>query len=149
MSGIQMALFGSARLILDTQTVTRGNAATGVNPTLEYSGWKNLSPTIGSIADGTSNVYSGASITQLYFFQEGYDSPPVGYTTRQVIFRLGSAVANSGWSLITIGTTTFSRSSATFTTGTGFSQWVWNIPIADPFVSEGNPFSATTLVTWS
>jgi hypothetical protein len=112
---------------------------------LEYSGFKTTAPTIGSISDGTSNIYGGAAITGLFFFQEIYVSPPVGYTTRQLILSITGA-SDSGWTTMKVGSTSFNRTSAAFfASGT----WVWNIPISNPFVSEGDPFTATTIVEWT
>lgn len=134
--------------ILDTQTVTHGATTTGVgpDPVTEYSGFKAATPAFGSISDGTSNVYAGATITGLYFTQTTVYSPSSGYVARQVIFRLSSEVANSGWTTLLVGTATFLRANATFNTATGYSQWTWTVPIYDPYLSEGDPFTSSTTV---
>ena len=148
MSGFVGAIAAGAGItLLDTQTVTRGTTTTGTDPYTEYSGFA-ASPAIGSISDSTSNVYSGATITNLYFAQTAQISPAVGYVSRQLIWRLSSEVANSGWATMLVGTTTFTRATATFNTGTGYSQWTWPITIGDPFLSEGDPFSSSTTVKW-
>ena len=149
MSGIMAILAGSSGItLLDTQTVTRGTTTTGTDPYYNWSGYKSASPAIGSISDGTSNVYSGATITGLYFTETGQISPPNGIVTRQLIWYLTSEVANSGWTSMLVGTTNFLRADAVFNTGTGYSKWTWTIAINDPFVSEGDPFSASTTVKW-
>lgn len=147
MSGAFAAASGAAGIvILDTQTVTRGQTQTGTDPFFyDWSGYKSATPAIGSISDGTSNVYSGAAITALHFYQYSESGQ---YLTRQMIFRLSSEVANSGWATMLVGTGIFSRTDAAFTTGTGFSQWAWSISIPDNYISEGDPFTASTTVKW-
>jgi len=149
MTGIMAALAGATGTsILDTQTVTRGFSSTGSNPSSYYSGYS-ASPVAGSISDGTSNLYSGATISQLCFYESAYTSPPNGIVARQIIFKVGSVVANSGWSAVVIGSTLYYRSDAIFTTGSGFSQWTWVMGISDPFVSgDGDPFTSSTTVKW-
>lgn len=149
MTGILCNLIGGTATspTLDTQTVTRGSTSIGSNPIDEYSGYA-TSLAIGSIADGTSNIYGGASILSLYFYEEAYVSPPVGIITRQVVLTINGAQANSGWTTMTVGTTPFTRASATFSVSTQ-TDWIWDIPITNPFVSEGDPFTASTTVIWT
>lgn len=147
MSGFFAALTGGTSIaILDTQTVTRGQTSSGTDPILFYSGFRTTGP-LGSITDSTSNVYSGATITDLYFY-EASTNPPIGIYTRQIVWRLSSVVSNSGWSQMEIGGVGFLRADASFTTGTGFSQWVWSLNIPDQYVTEGDPFTASTTVKW-
>lgn len=147
MSGFAIALAGSRGItILDTQTVTRGQTTTGVDPLIEsYSGFKSATPSFGSISDGTSNVHAGATITGLYFYQY---SESFQYLTRQMIFRISSEVANSGWTTMLVDVSPYNRADASFTTGSGFTQWTWALPIPDNFISEGDPFVASTTVKW-
>lgn len=135
---------GGTGPVLDTQTVTVASLTTGSDPTLHYSGYNASGPTFGSISDGTSNIYGGAAITGLYFYQESFVSPPVGYTTRQLILTITGAT-DSGWTTMKVGTTNFARTDAFFSSG----SWWWDIPIPNPFVSEGDPFTATTIVEWT
>lgn len=148
MTGVLCAMVGASGsgAILDTQTVTRGSLSTGSNPTQNYSGFG--SGSFGSISDGTSNIYGGASILGLYFVEEAYTSPPVGITSRQLVLTINGSQANSGWSLMKVGSTVFSRADAGYAASTQ-TNWVWNIPIDNPFVSEGDPFTATTTVIWT
>jgi len=148
MTGILCAIAGAAAASpLDTQTVTPGTNSAGTDPTLYYSGYKSATPAIGSCSDGTSNLYSGASITGLYFHEQSYTSPPNGITVRQIVFAVSGTQSNSGWDTITIGVTSLNRTDATFSTSGGTS-WTWNRTINDPFVSEGDPFSGSTQVVW-
>lgn len=82
----------------------------------------------GSISDGTSNIYGGGAITDLNYVQYGSSSASVA---------LGiSGATNSGWTTMTIGTTSFSRASAA-TYGSGF--WTWNVAVgANPFGTSGS-----------
>lgn len=141
------ALAGSGGVaILDTQTVTRGMQTVGTDPFYSnYSGYSAASPAIGSISDSTSNVYSGATISMLYFWEY---SESFQYLTRQLVWRVGSVVSNSGWTTMLVGTSSYNRADAAFTTGGAYSQWVWSLPIPDNFVSEGDPFTASTTVKW-
>lgn len=102
---------GSGGGHLDTQTVTTGTS--GTSGALDRKrGF--ISGTIGSISDGTSNVYSGTAIDQLYWDENG------GGTA---FYKLAiGAVANSGWSTMTIGSTVLARASGTYSSGT----WTWN-----------------------
>jgi hypothetical protein len=137
---------GGTGPLLDTQTVTRGTTTIGVDPYQTYTGYS--SGLVGSISDGTSNIYGGASILGLYFYEESYVSPPVGIVTRQLILTINGAQGNSGWTTMKVGSTSFNRASALYAVSTQ-TNWVWNIDIPNPFVSENNPFTATTIVEWT
>lgn len=148
-TGILCVLSGSGGgtgPVLDTQTVTRGQTSIGTNPVQNYSGYS--SGLVGSIVDGTSNIYAGASILGIYFYEEGYTSPPVGYTTRLLILTINGAQANSGWTTMKVGSTFFNRTAASYSVSTQ-TNWSWNIDIPNPFVSENDPFTATTIVEWT
>lgn len=147
MTGILCSLIGgtTASATLDTQTVTRGQTTLGSDPYTNYSGYKASSPAIGSISDGTSNIYGGAAITALYFYEVGYITPPVGYQTRGLVLTISGAT-NSGWTSMKVGSTVFNRADAiSFSSGT----WEWSIDIPDAFTSGGDPFSASTTVIWT
>lgn len=85
----------------------------------------------GSISDGTSNIYSGASISGLYY---SYNSL---YTPDSVVLEInGYSLANSGWTNIQIGNLSFTRASAVYNTYVGppaITQWVWFAPSSNPF----------------
>lgn len=150
MSGIQMALAGAGRRILDTQTITSGSANTGSDPFFNWYGFKGTgSPTFGSISDGTSNLYSGAAINGIYFYEAGSIGAG-GYYDRSVILVINGTQSNSGWTTMTVGTTTYVRTAASFSTSGGVSTWTWALSIPNPNASGSpGPFSATTTVTWS
>ncbi len=94
----------------DTQTVTVGGD--GAAPTQDRRrGFSNAG--FGSINDGTSNIYSGATIGDLYWDESS------GFGFYQLTIY---GAPNSGWSTMTIGGTSLSRTSATYTSGT----WQWS-----------------------
>lgn len=114
MSGILCALAGivaqSGGTLLDTQNVTVGVAGTVGNAD-RRRGF--ISGDIGSISDGTSNIYSGAAITALAWTE---DTSGIG----SYILTIPSA-SNSGWSSIVIGSQTLLRTDATYS----FGSWEW------------------------
>lgn len=126
----------------DTQVVTVGyRDILGSYPTYinEYIyGFE--SGIIGSMSDGTSNIYSGASITTLSHVES---------TTGQQSLFLGisGSRANSGWTTMYIGSSSYSRTSAMYTDFGSVTEWAW---IA--FGGNPNPFgttvNATVIVSW-
>lgn len=117
MSGI-IAMFaggggmgGSGGGHLDTQTVTTGSAGSSGAFDRERGF---IASVIGSITDGTSNLYAGTPIDELYWFENNGGTP---------FYRLTiTGAANSGWATITIGSTVLARASGTYSSGT----WTWN-----------------------
>lgn len=114
--------------ILDTQTVVIGSRN-------DYgyisTGFKSTGTTTGSISDGSSNVYSGANINDLYHQT----------TTNKLYFVLAGVRANSGWTTMKINGTSFTRASATYS-ATSTTTWYWSLS-SQPFGSSG-----TATVTW-
>lgn len=134
---------------LDSQTVTVGQATSasggGGAPTgtTVRRGFL-ISGAGGSISDGTSNIYSGASILQIqYIWDTTY--PTSGVT----LVIAGTNRANSGWTTLTIGSTAYQRTSASYTADSGGNTyWTWyegsdNNGTEDPF---GNTGGTTTCV---
>lgn len=150
MSGVLAAFGGYGVSQLDSQVVTSGSASLGTDPYYNYYGYDS-SISMGSIADGTSNLYGGAAINGLFFYEEG-STAGGGYTRREINLVIAGTQANSGWSTMTIGTTTYNRTEAVFATAGGESTWTWPIAIIPyPGLTSGvpGPFSATTTVTWA
>ena len=111
MSGIQMTLLAAGGGALDVQTVTTGGS--GSPPSQDrLRGFS--SPSLGSIVDGTSNIYGGATISNL-FWDENLGSP---YYYLAIV-----GATNSGWTTLTIGSKTLNRVDATFSAG---ANWFWN-----------------------
>lgn len=134
--------YGTARL-LDTQTVTVGYYYhdPGGIPSYPYTGYgyTSSSPTstvVGSISDGTSNIYSGATIFKLWWFVDGVLGPKV-----QLMI---NGATNSGWTNMIINGTTFTRTSAASFIG---GLWEWTSTIGtNPF---GTTAGANITVTWN
>lgn len=79
----------------------------------------------GSISDGTSNIYGGAAITDLYYSESGSGT---------YIYLVITGATNSGWTTMNINGTTYSRSSASFSGG----GWTWAVAAgANPFGTSG------------
>ena len=110
MSGIFGGLIATGSSALDVQTVTTGGSGTAPN----QDRLRGFSGGLGSIVDGTSNIYSGAAITTLYWNENGG-------TARFYQLTITGA-ANSGWTTLTIGNQSFLRTSATYLSGT----WTWS-----------------------
>ena len=105
-----------ANSALDTQRVTCG--VSGVIPDRQrgYS----IPLGIGSISPGTSKLYGGLVVQELY----------TNETLGALYLTIPGTLANSGWTTMTVnnpvaGTTVFLRSAAAFTTGGGVSTWRW------------------------
>ena len=111
MSGVQMALLGSSSGLLDTQTVTVGVFGSVPNRLRGYGGGF-----LGSIVDGTSNIYAGAAINNIEFVEDG-SGAGAGYYYLAI-----TGAANSGWTSMVIGTDTLLRANGTYSSGT----WSWS-----------------------
>jgi len=115
--------------ILDTQTVVIGSRN-------DYgyisTGYRGTSSTTGSITDGTSNVYSGAAINDIYHQS----------TVNKLYFRLAGSRANSGWTTMKINGISFTRASASYSSSST-TTWQWSSVTSHPFGSSG-----TRAVTW-
>ena len=114
---------------LDTQTVTVGS---DVSQYVTWRGYSASSPVIGSISDGTSNIYSGSVIKYIRNLNN---------STTQL--RIQGVHSNSGWTTMTINGVDFARADASFSTNTD-SQWVWS-PTNNPF---GTTDGVEVTVTW-
>jgi hypothetical protein len=114
--------FYGASSSLDTQTVTVGAwAIANIYFSTAYYGYRQ-SPSNGAISDGTLNVASNRTIA-------GFSWNGI---TNLGLFLSGSA-SNSGWTTVTINGIALSRSSATFSTVSGNSRWLWNTQTTNPF----------------
>ena len=116
--------------ILDTQTVVIGS-----RNDFGYisTGYRGTSNTTGSVTDGTSNLYSGAAVKDIYHIS----------TLNRLYFSVLGSLANSGWTTMKINGISFARTSASFTTSGGNTTWYWASITSHPFGSSG-----TRAVTW-
>lgn len=129
MTGIMVALSGGNPYpgALDVQYVT--SARTGGAPGEYYYGY--ISGVQGSITDGTSNIYGGATILEIYYDQN----------TGLNYLKIGGVQSNSGWTSMRCTTTgvTLNRSNATFSTSLGNSTWSWSALTYGVFILLGSP----------
>lgn len=116
-------------LFLDTQTVTVG---VNVSQYVDWYGYSN-SINLGSISDGTSNIYGGASILQI-----------ANLNGNSTILTIEGSRANSGWTTMTINGIDFNRADASYSTTTTNTAWTWS-PSSNPF---GTTEGAEVTVTW-
>ena len=117
--------------ILDTQTVVIGS-----RNDFGYvsTGYKSTGSGTGSITDGTSNVYSGAAINDIYHLG----------TLNRLYFTLAGSRANSGWTTMKINGISFTRASSSYSSSsTSSTTWIWSSVSSHPFGSSG-----TRAVTW-
>jgi hypothetical protein len=134
---------------LDSQTVTVGthtqSFAGGSGLPASTGHWRgkftNSYATAGSISDGTSNLYSGASIVELYYTWNTV------YGVSYLALRIdGGSLANSGWTTLTVGTTAFQRTAATYNgSSSGDTQWTWTT--SGDLTGAQNPFAASGQTT--
>ena len=113
---------------LDTQTVTIGSGTIYYAPRVGYYSAFSL----GSISDGTSNLYSGASITGVMWTDNQHS----------LSFSVTATQANSGWTTMKINGNSFARTSATYYSAT--TSWNWSSVTSNPFGAT----SGTKVVTW-
>tara|TARA_R110000796_G_scaffold196132_3_gene312643 strand:+ start:1111 stop:1695 length:585 start_codon:yes stop_codon:yes gene_type:complete len=131
----------SSIVILDTQTVTVGYQAGNqyVGPQWGFSTFAN--PVIGSVSDGTSNLYAGAAVLTLLYFDLRPDN-------KFFIFQVSGNRANSGWTTLTANGTPYQRSAGTFSynSNSNYSRWEWPSIGANPM---GTVVGATKQVQWT
>lgn len=119
--------------ILDTQTVNVGTSGF-FNVVYGYRALI-LGGLIGTINDGTANVYSGDIIDSIMYDQ----------AKASIIFALQNnviPVINNNWNILTINGTAFNRLDATFTTPdfnySGDATFIWSGITTNPFPAVGN-----------
>lgn len=116
MSGILLGQFNGV-LSRDTQVVTVGQDVFCDKYACGTTGW-GYSASAGAIYDGTFNLISNTPISLLQYITN-YFGPEGMY------FSLNAAVANSGWTSMTVGSDVYLRTAATFSSGSGYSTWYW------------------------
>lgn len=123
----------------DTQTVTIGTYSSSTR-----IGFASNAGSFGSISDGTSNMYSGASIEMCY------------WDTTQDSFRFAvhstSQLANSGWGGISFPDGTFLARNAASTSYISYittTQWYWSGVTTSPWggATSGNKVLTFTAET--
>jgi hypothetical protein len=136
--------FTTTELTLDSQAVTVGSKTVynsggygfAPNQTL-YEGFFTVDSTrYGSISDGTSNLYSGAAIEQLFYTWNNL------YSAAFLNLTIAGNRANSGWTTLTVNGTAYLRADAVQSTDAyGDTRWIW-VAVGD-LTGAGNPFPGT------
>ena len=127
MPGATLLMAAGGSGILDTQTMTVGSNG---SPGSQNFGF--LNGVIGSLSDGSSNIYGGAAILAIRSVE----------TSGAVILTITGILANSGWTNMAIsGFGTFARADAAQSNSGGNTSWTW--------ASGSFPTSGTVTVTWS
>ena len=124
-----------ASAILDTQTVTVGYQAPSLYGA-ESKGYATAAVNtvaIGSISDGTLNPVSNKPIGGLLWIGQN----ATGNIALNAVYLIltGTPASNSGFTTMKVGSTSYNRTSATFTTTSDRTQWKWS--------TTTSPFSAT------
>jgi len=135
---------------LDSQAVTTGShsitfpAGSGLpTNTSNFRGFFNYSSTrYGSISDGTSNLYSGAAIDELYYtWNNVYD---IAGLRLEIV---GTSRANSGWTTLTVNGESYLRTNATYNANVGGNtQWYWPADTEGDFNGADDPFPSSGVV---
>jgi hypothetical protein len=124
--------FYGASNLLDTQTVTVGYLAPSLY-TFQTRGFDSTL-SVGSISDGTLNPVSNASIVILAWL--GANSTGSSVLNR-VYLTVSGVRANSGWTSMKVGSTTYTRTSATYSNNSTVTNWSWSTT-SSPFGSTGS-----------
>ena len=103
----------------DSWTLTSGLSGSAPN---RFSGYRTAAPIIGSLSPLVSAVYGGATVNAIYWNENGGAGGPYF-----IELAINANVANSGWTTLTIGATTFLRSAGSYTAG-AITAWDWTYP---------------------
>ena len=101
--------------------------------------WGDIAETVPVQSGTTDNnldaLYSGADIRGLYY----------GTAAGEIVFQLTGNRANSGWDSMDVGSSTYQRTSATYSyfSGSNYTQWKWSSSN-----SFGTTSGANVTVTW-
>jgi hypothetical protein len=131
----------SSIVILDTQTVTVGTIPANQYVGAQY-GWTDFTgPDTGSVSDGTSNIYSGATVRTLLYFDLNANTKYFSYVNA------GNS-GNTGWTTLTVNGSSYQRSAATYTysSSQNTSRWEWSTNSTNPM---GTTNGATRTVEWT
>lgn len=131
----------SSIVILDTQTVTVGTIPANQYVGAQY-GWSDFTnPNTGSVSDGTSNIYSGAAVRTLLYFDLNANQKYFSYVNA------GNS-GNTGWTTLTVNGSSYQRSAATYTysSSQNTSRWEWSTNSTNPM---GTTNGATRTVEWT
>lgn len=133
-AAMNFAEWYGASALLDTQTVTVGYIAPSLYG-VETRGYDQFF-SVGSISDGTLNPVGNKAITVLAWL----GANATGTTALNGVYlSVSGSASNSGFTTMTVGSTVFNRTSATYTAGTN-TTWAWSTT-SNPFGSTGSVVS--------
>lgn len=137
-SGAQMSFnewYGASATSNWSATVTVGSSLAFKVYSYGYGVATATTSAFGSITDSTVDNYSGSpSLHRLSWSATAF-----------LTLQISGNHANSGWSTLTIGSTTFSRTSALYqyVSSQYYSQWYWSSISSNPFGSSGGTRSVS------
>lgn len=135
MSGTIASLAGGATKYMGGAQVTVG-ADTSV-PGEDLYGWFNGNAN-GSDIDPNSFAATGNAFNNFYWISD------IGSGVSRLLLSITGALPNYGWEAMRVGSNSFSRTSATYTTAS-VTQWYWD-GVSNPF---GTTVGAGVRVTWT
>ena len=133
---ISISDFYGASNAIDVQTVTAAVSGT-YGSSFYFQGYR--SGQYGSISDGTFDGRSGATITDFY-------SSHV-YGTNNLFFKISGVYTNAGFTTLNLNGVNYSRTSATFTTGSDYTQWQWTSVGSNPWGVTSGTVTRTATFT--
>lgn len=141
MSGILCATLGGFPNCLGSVTVTVGYFPLGTPPTnIDFWGFPNLGANPGSVSPATW-ADTGLTFTD-FDYRYIYSN-----NTERLLYFVNGYAPNAGWTTLTVGTSSYSRTSAIYSYNGTETAWSWDAS------STGNPFGttigATKVATWS
>ncbi len=129
----------------DIQVMTTGSNVIGDTTYRGYDDGLVSGGAMGSLTDGTSNLYGGATIRVLLWtgFDDGVDQAEIFQ------FRVSGLFANSGWTQVTSSHgETYLRTSATYSQAGGVTTWNWDVT-GSGTTPASNPCTGNPTFTWS
>lgn len=136
-SGVMMGFneWYGASSSLDTQTITVGVQTPAYTYYPTIYGYFVTTTTVGSLSDGTSDIYSGSAIQN------------ITWNSNQILnFVVYGQHSNSGWTTMNIAGASFSRTSATYSQISDRTTWQWSSISTNPI---GTTSGATKVVTFT
>lgn len=135
MAGVAAAMAGIATQYMGTALITVG-ADTSV-PGEELYGWFNGNANGSDITPDTFAA-TGVNFNNLWWIAD------IGTGVSRLLMSVNGVLPNSGWEVLRIGSTSFARSSASYSSTTT-TTWFWN-GVSNPF---GTTVGAGVRATWT
>lgn len=119
--------YGTSKIVVVNRTVTVGDKSDAFITLVGYGNSSAPAGAYGSI-DNSAFGLTSATVVEI-----AWSADNIGNTN--LVFRLGGSQPNSGFSKITIGSTDYARTSASYSSGSSYTSWFW--------AGVSNPFGAT------